>query len=494
MLFHEKDFLLLFMPIVLIGHIILKRISIRFIIVFFILSSASFYCIHNTYNIFIITSSIIINFLLGLCISIYPKERSYLVIGILFNILFLGFFKYSNFFIENINIIFGKNFNFTNIELPLAISFFTFQQIAYLVDTSKGSIKNKDFTIYSFFVLFFPQLIAGPIVRFQQIIEQILNPCFLKYNSNYFTAGFCLFSIGIAKKLIMADGISPLSESLFLIIESNRIPSITEAWIGMISFGLQIYFDFSAYSDMAIGLALMLGIRLPINFNSPYKALDIVDFWRRWHITLSEFLRDYLYIPLGGNRSGKLRGCLNALLVMTIGGLWHGASWTFFFWGVFHGILIGITHFARSLLKKSNLLSLVCSRIIFNRFFLFFLITISWVLFRSEDFLQAKIIYQSLFGMNGLDVTRSLNTYFINSDIRCNGFLPNRELDLTIIPFLPLFLIHVWYLPNSNHFIGYNQQIKKPSNLIQVFCLVIFFISIKISLEETLYEFIYFKF
>jgi alginate O-acetyltransferase complex protein AlgI len=362
------------------------------------------------------------------------------------------------------------------------------------VDTKKGLIKNSNFTIYSFFVLFFPQLIAGPIVRFQQIVEQVLTPSFLKYNSNYFIAGFCLFSIGIAKKLIMADGISTLADGLFFILDSNRVPSITEAWIGMVSFGLQIYYDFSAYSDMAIGLALMLGIQLPMNFNSPYKALNIVEFWRRWHITLSEFLRDYLYIPLGGNRSGKLRGCLNALLVMTIGGLWHGASWTFLFWGVFHGTLIGLTHFSSNLLKKRNPFSLILFRIIFNRYFLFFLITLSWVLFRSDNFLQAKIIYQSLFGMNGIDISRSLSSYFFYSEVRCNGFLPNKEIDLTILPFLPLFLIHVWYLPNSNHFIGLGKQVKKPSYLIQFFCLIIFFISIKISLEETFYDFIYFKF
>ena len=494
MLFQEKDFILLFMPVILLGCIILRKVSMKFIIVFLILSSASFYCIYNVYNVFVIVTSIVINFSIGLCILKFSKNHIYLIIGIAFNVLYLGFFKYSNFLIENINIIFDKEYDFLNIELPLAISFFTFQQIAYLVDSKKGFIKNKDITIYSFFILFFPQLIAGPIVRFQQIIKQIIDPSFLKYDSNYFAAGFCLFSIGMAKKLIMADGISTLPESLFLIIESNRIPSITEAWIGMISFGLQIYFDFSAYSDMAIGLALILGIQLPINFNSPYKALDIVDFWRRWHITLSEFLKDYLYIPLGGNRSGKIRGCLNALLVMTIGGLWHGASWTFLFWGVFHGILIGLTHFSRNLLKSSNLSSLILNRIIFNRYFLFFLITLSWVLFRSEDFLQAKIIYQSLFGMNGLDLTRSFSTYFIHANIRCNGFLPNSELDITALPFLPLFLIHVWYLPNSNHFAGLNKKIKKPSFLIQLFCLIIFFVSLKISLEETLYEFIYFNF
>ena len=494
MLFQEKDFILLFMPIILLGFIISRRISIKFILIFLIVSSASFYCIYNIYNIFVITTSIIINFLLGLCIYKYSKSNIFIVIGIAFNVLYLGFFKYSNFLIENINIIFNKEYDFINIELPLAISFFTFQQIAYLVDTKKGSIKNNDFTIYSFFILFFPQLIAGPIVRFQQIIKQIINPSFLKYNSNYFTAGFCLFSIGMAKKLIMADGISTIPEGLFFILETNRIPSISEAWIGMLAFALQIYFDFSAYSDMAIGLALMLGIRLPINFDSPYKALDIVDFWRRWHITLSQFLRDYLYIPLGGNRLGKLRGCLNALLVMTIGGLWHGASWTFLFWGMFHGTLIGLTHFSRNLLKGSHFSSVVLRRIIFNRYFLFFLITLSWVLFRSENFLQAKIIYQSLFGMNGLDITRSFSTYFINENIRCNGFLPNSEIDLTVLPFLPLFLIHIWYLPNSNHLIGLKNNIKKPSYILQFFCLIIFFISLKISLEETLYEFIYFNF
>lgn len=494
MLFHEKDFLLLFMPAVIIGYLILKKVSKSHIIILLALSSACFYCIHNTYNIFVITFSIIINFYLGFCISRYPKKKLFLVAGIIFNVTYLGIFKYSNFLIENINIILDTKFGYTDIELPLAISFFTFQQIAYLVDTKKGIIKVSNFRIYSFFVLFFPQLIAGPIVRFQQIVEQVHNLSFLKNSSNFLTAGFCLFSIGLVKKVIMADGIGTLTEGLFIILETNRIPSVAEAWIGMISFGLQIYFDFSAYSDMAIGLALMLGIHLPVNFNSPYKALNIVDFWRRWHITLSQFLRDYLYIPLGGNKQGKIRCCLNALLVMTIGGLWHGASWTFLLWGFFHGTLIGFTHFGTNFLKKRNPLSLILSQIILNKYFLFFLITLSWVLFRSDNFIHAKIIYQSLFGMNGIDISRSLGSYFLNLNIRCNGFLPNQELDITIIPFLPLFLIHVWYLPNSNQLICLNKKINEPSYPIQLLCLIFFFISIKISFEDTFYDFIYFKF
>ena len=494
MLFHEKNFLLLFMPAVFIGYLILKKVSKSYIITLLVLSSACFYCINNTYNIFVITFSIIINFYLGICISKYPEKNIFLVAGIIFNVIYLGIFKYSNFLIGNINIILNTKFGYTSIELPLAISFFTFQQIAYLVDTKRGLINGSNLRIYSFFVLFFPQLIAGPIVRFQQIVEQVQNLSFLRNSSIFFIAGFCLFSIGLAKKVMIADGIGTLTEDLFIIIESNRIPSLAEAWVGMVSFGLQIYFDFSAYSDMAIGLALMLGIRLPVNFNSPYKALNIIDFWRRWHITLSQFLRDYLYIPLGGNKLGKIRGCLNALLVMTIGGLWHGASWTFLLWGFFHGILIGFTHFSTNFLKKRNPLSLILSQIILNKYFLFFLITLSWVLFRSDNFLHAKIIYQSLFGMNGIDISRSLSSYFLNSNLRCNGFLPNQELDLTMIPFLPFFLIHVWYFPNSNQLIGLDKKIKKPSYLIQLLCLIFFFLSIKISLEDTFYDFIFFKF
>jgi D-alanyl-lipoteichoic acid acyltransferase DltB (MBOAT superfamily) len=494
MLFHQKDFLLLFMPAAIIGYLILKKLSRPHIVTLLILCSASFYCIYNIYNIFVITFSIIINFHLGSCIYKYPNKSIFLVIGIAFNVLYLGIFKYSDFIIENINIVLDTKYEYIGIELPLAISFFTFQQIAYLIDTKKGLIKSNDFKIYSFFVIFFPQLIAGPIVRFQQIVEQVHDQHFLKNSSNHFIAGFCLFSIGLAKKLIMADGISTLTEGLFIILESNKIPSIAEAWIGMISFGLQIYYDFSAYSDMAIGLALMFGIRLPINFDSPYKSQNIVDFWRRWHITLSQFLRDYLYIPLGGNRSGKIRGCLNALLVMTIGGLWHGASWTFLFWGFFHGTLIGLTHFSSNLLKKRNPLSLILNQIINNKYFLFFLITLSWVLFRSDNFLHAKIIYESLFGMNGIDISRSFSSYFSNSNVRCDGFLPNHTLDLTIIPFLPFFLIHVWYLPNSNQLIGLDKKIREPSNIIQLLCLIYFFISIKISFEDTFYDFIYFKF
>jgi len=239
----------------------------------------------------------------------------------------------------------------------------------------------------------------------------------------------------------------------------------------------------------------MIGINLPANFNSPYQATNIIDFWRKWHITLSQFLRDYLYIPLGGNRLGVPRSIFNSFLVMAIGGLWHGASWTFICWGFFHGLIIGITHIAKSILKgKTSTLNRLVHYLLFNRYNLFIIITLSWVLFRSENFNQAKIIYESMLGLNGFDLSRSMEQITFGSHIRHQGFLPNQELDITLIPFIPVLLSIVWFLPNSNIFIHEDKYSERISTAKLIACLIMFFLSVKLALENTSYEFIYFKF
>ena len=341
-------------------------------------------------------------------------------------------------------------------------------------------------------------MIAGPIVRFQNIIKQ-LNETKEIFNYQNIYTGFSLFSFGLFKKHFLADGVKPLADSLFDMTKTGFIPSISEAWIGSVSFGLQIYFDFSAYSDMAIGLALILGFKLPLNFDSPYKSKDIVDFWRRWHITLSEFLRDYLYFPLGGNRKGIPRGLLNAMIVMLLGGLWHGASWTFVIWGAFHGMLIGITHLLR-IFSDSNYgkMKILIHHLLLNKYTTFVFVTISWVLFRSENIQDSLIIYKSMFGLNGIDLGRSFIFLENFSLFKFNGFLPNKELDITLIPILPLFLIIVFYSPNLNEIFKINnfksEKIEPPSKLILFISGILFFFSIKISVENTIYEFLYFQF
>ncbi len=260
-----------------------------------------------------------------------------LIVGILGNLLLLGYFKYADFFISNFNVAVGSNISLLHITLPLAISFFTFQQIAYLVDSYKGKVRKHNFISYTAFVTFFPQLIAGPIVHHSEMMPQFENIKNKIINKNNIAKGFFIFSLGLFKKVIIADTFAIWTKSGF---DTSLTLNFLEGWATSLSYTFQLYYDFSGYTDMAIGAALFFNIHLPINFNSPYKATDIQDFWRRWHITLSRFLRDYVYIPLGGNRKGNYRTYLNLFLTFLVGGIWHGAGWTFIFWGFLHGVAI----------------------------------------------------------------------------------------------------------------------------------------------------------
>ena len=498
MLFHEQSFLLIFLPFVVLGYFLLIRYPKIIQHIFLLTCSLFFYGYYNLNHIFLIIFSILFNYNISSFIIRNKKlSKIALIIGLFSNILLLISFKYIDFIIYNFNFVFGQSKKNLEVELPLAISFFTFQQIAYLVDSKKGLIKNTNFIKYCLFIVFFPQLIAGPIVRFQQIINQ-LNSVKKQLKPENLLTGFCLFSFGLYKKHYLADGMKPIADSLFFIIDRGSNPSILESWIGSIAFGLQIYFDFSAYSDMAIGLALLFGIYLPLNFNSPYKSANITEFWRRWHITLSEFLRDYLYFPLGGNRKGLHRGIFNAMLVMILGGLWHGASWTFIAWGTYHGILIGLTHALKRYVGfNSKMISKSIDTICFNKFTTFVLVSIGWVFFRSENFQQARIVLESMFGLSGFDLSRSLKIINETEIIRFNGFLPNQELDITLLPMIPILLLIVWVMPNSNQILKLNPtkfSSKIPSKILLLVCGILFFFSIKISLENTVHEFLYFQF
>ena len=349
------------------------------------------------------------------------------------------------------------------------------------------------------YISFFPQLIAGPIVRCQQIIPQLKNGLLGKLTEPAFWTGFCFFAIGLFKKSCLADGIRPLAEPIFFASAQGVELTIIEAWIAACSFGLQIYFDFSAYSDMAIGLGFLCGIRLPINFDSPYKATSIVDFWRRWHITLSEFLRDYLYKPLGGNRYGVMRSVSNALIVMVLGGLWHGAAWTFVIWGLVHGLYIAINHIFRAFFRPSDDIShqsflSVC----LGRSLTFIAVTTAWVFFRSEEFGSAISMVQSMFGINGIDLPRTLDCGIKGNFIRFEGLLNNEVADITLIPFLFLLLGVVWILPNSANLLrlrhAFELPVKNPSRKIVFFCGILLFWGIKVSFESSTHEFLYFRF
>ena len=320
-----------------------------------------------------------------------------LIFGIVANLSLLGYFKYADFFIENFNIVAQTNINLFNLLLPLAISFFTFQQIAYLVDSYRQETKEYDFLNYALFVTFFPQLIAGPIVHHSEMMPQFANKWNAVKKYRNIALGLFIFSIGLFKKVVIADTFAVWATAGF---DTATTLNLFEAWATSLSYTFQLYFDFSGYTDMAIGIALLFNIKLPINFNSPYKARNIQDFWRRWHITLSRFLRDYVYIPLGGNKISSFRTYSNLLATFVIGGLWHGAGWTFVFWGFLHGMAL-VIHRAWSNLgfKMWTWLAWLIT---------FSFVNITWVFFRAKEWDDAIRILSSMFSLDNVVIALSL--------------------------------------------------------------------------------------
>ena len=346
MLFNSHIFLFLFLPLTwgFFKFACVHRVP-DVALALLLVASLVFYSYWNPPFFFLILFSILFNYSWGRIIEKTVKHdgkgKIWLYTGVAVNLLLIAYFKYGNFFMFNVSWLLGKEWVARDIFLPLGISFFTFQQIAYLIDCSRGLAKGHSFTKYALFVTFFPQLIAGPIVRYEDIIPQFSRLRTFAANYRNVAIGLTLLSLGLFKKAVIADTFSPWVAAAF---DNDSPLTLFEAWGGVLSYTFQIYFDFSGYSDMAVGLGKLFNIDIAINFNSPYKALSISDFWRRWHITLSSFLRDYLYIPLGGNRKGEIKRNVNLMATMLLGGLWHGASWNFVFWGGLHGLFLIVNH------------------------------------------------------------------------------------------------------------------------------------------------------
>jgi len=346
MLFSTYEFIFLFLPVTFFGYFYLnkKRLTTASK-AWLVVTSLFFYSWWNVAYLPLILVSMLFNYVVGSSLSEggqskkRPPRKLILTFGIISNVALLAYFKYADFLIENLNYIPDVQVDALNLALPLAISFFTFQQIAYLVDSYKLETKEYDFLNYAVFVSFFPQLIAGPIVHHKEMMPQFDNNRSKIINYQNVLMGLFIFSIGLFKKVVIADSLAVWVSSGFDVATTLNF---FEAWAVSLSYTFQLYFDFSGYVDMAIGLGLLFNIKLPINFNSPYKATNIQDFWRRWHMTLSRFLRDYVYIPLGGNRVGPFRVYFNLLATFVIGGIWHGAGWTFIFWGFLHGMALVI--------------------------------------------------------------------------------------------------------------------------------------------------------
>jgi D-alanyl-lipoteichoic acid acyltransferase DltB (MBOAT superfamily) len=407
MLFNSGAFLFAFLPIALLGYLLLSRIvRSEYLYLWLILASLFFYGWWYPPYLSLLICSILINYYLGAILRSSRKRRKpVLILGVLFNLGLIAYFKYALFFVENFNELAGSDFHVAHIALPLAISFFTFQQIAYLVDSYRHEVLPHGIVKYGLFVSFFPQLIAGPIVHHSEFFSQI-DAKIPTVTHDKLAMGLSIFFIGLFKKVIIADQLALYATPVFNNAESGKVLTFFEAWGGVLSYTHQLYFDFSGYSDMAIGLALLFGIYLPLNFNSPYKATSIIDFWRRWHITLSHFLRNYLYITLGGNRKGARQRYINLMVTMMLGGLWHGASWTFVAWGTLHGVYLVINHLWRSLLTAFNCRCI--TNFIFYKLIAFVLtylaVIIAWVFFRAGSFTAALSILQSMSGLNGISL------------------------------------------------------------------------------------------
>lgn len=321
------------------------------------------------------------------------QRRALMLFGVTGNVVALAYYKYAGFLLSNIDLVFGLNLPASEIVLPLGISFFTFQQIAFLVDAYKGKAAHADFLNYGVFITFFPQLIAGPIVHHREMMPQLSRQKIFGCGFDRFAVGWTIFIIGLFKKVVLADYFDQFATPVFAAADQGQSLHFSEAWIGALAYTFQIYFDFSGYSDMATGLARLFGVRLPLNFYSPYKAANIIDFWRRWHLTLSRFLRDYLYIPLGGNRRGVARRYVNLIVTMLLGGLWHGAGWNFLIWGGMHGVLLAANHaWRRQGLRMKPFLSTALT---------FLAVVSAWVFFRAETFSGAAYMLSAMADFSG---------------------------------------------------------------------------------------------
>lgn len=404
MLFNSTIFIFAFLPLTLAVYFALGRLSIPAARLWLAVASLFFYAWWHPPYLALLCASIVFNFVIGWLLQFPEKphvkrfRRWLLGLGLAFNIGFLGYFKYRNFLIENFDALTGAGFNVAHIALPLAISFFTFQKIAYLVDSYLRKVKETNFINYVLFAAFFPQLIAGPIVHYSEIFPQFKKADTYRFHWVNFTDGLTLFMLGLAKKVVLADEFARYSDVVFDGAQGGAAISLVPAWAGALSYTLQLYFDFSGYCDMAVGLAKMFNIDLPLNFWSPYKSVNIIEFWKRWHMTLSRFLRDYVYIPLGGNRYGEFKRYRNLLLTMLIGGIWHGAGWTYVLWGALHGFALAGNHLwqrwrgarARNSVTRIGAHALTM-----------LVVVAGWVIFRSPSLAAADSVFSGMLGRHG---------------------------------------------------------------------------------------------
>jgi len=406
MLFNSLPYILVFLPLTLAGWFALARLNPRGGRLWLAAASLLFYGWWDWRYLALLLGSIAFNYgasrLIAGAASARRRHRL-LAASVAIDLALLGWFKYADFFQASLAALAGTHWAPLGVALPLGISFFTFTQIAFLVDTSAGKVREADPLDYLLFVTFFPHLLAGPVLHHAEMMPQFADPRTSRPRAEMISTGLTLFMIGLVKKVVLADGIAPVASLVFDATAAGGSPGMAEAWAAALAYSFELYFDFSGYTDMALGAARLFGIVLPINFASPYQAASPIEFWRRWHMTLSRFLRDYLYIPLGGNRLGPARRHANLFLTMLLGGLWHGAAWTFVAWGAFHGLLLILNHGWRAIAARLGLqaLSATAPARLAGWALTFLAVMLGWVLFRADGFMTAARMYASLAGRGG---------------------------------------------------------------------------------------------
>ncbi|MEO5374073.1 MAG: MBOAT family protein [Alphaproteobacteria bacterium] len=426
MLFASAEYLFVFLPLVVVATAAAVRLGgARAAMAVLIAASLVFYGWHDPAMVALLLAGMAVNYALGVRLAAAPS-RGLLALGIALDLAVLGWFKYMGFFAGIVAGLGGQKVEVSAVALPLAISFLVFQQIAWLVDCRAGRAVRLSPLDFGLFVAFFPQLLAGPIVRAGETPPQFAAPGAFRIDRRDLGVGVALLALGLFKKVGLADGLAPLADSVFQ--ASGRVGAV-DAWGGALAYTLQIYFDFSGLSDMAIGSARLVGIRLPANFLSPYRATSISEFWQRWHVSLSRFLRDYLYISLGGNRRGQVRHVSALVTTMMLGGLWHGAGWTFVTWGALHGVYLAVYHFWRRTAGKRLAASGLRSAL--SCLLTVVAVAVAWVFFRAASFTEASGVLAGMAGLRGLE-----------------GLAPPL-LDGHALAWIGGLLAAVWVLPNS---------------------------------------------
>jgi len=454
MLFNSHVFIFAFLPAVLAAFFIVASLGGRQpAIAVLVAASLFFYGWWNPAYLLLLGLSVLVNYALALAIAQAHARsgdggaRPLLWLGVAINIGLIGYFKYAGFLAGSVNGLIGTHIDAGDIVLPLAISFFTFQQIAYLADVRQGQPPERDFWRYCLFVTFFPQLIAGPIVHHREMLPQFAQDRTFQLRADNLAIGFTIFAIGLFKKVVIADSLATVATPVFTAAEGGAELDFFQAWSGAFAYSLQLYFDFSGYSDMAIGIARLFGIRLPLNFDAPYRATSIIDFWRRWHMTLSRFLRDYLYIPLGGNRHGPARRHVNLMITMLLGGLWHGAGWTFVVWGGLHGLMLVVNHLWHRAFpwRLETWWSLAIARLV-----TFLAVTLAWVFFRAESFGGAIAVFEGMVNLPHTLAPRlgPLTDVLLALGFRFDGAYISFENKLSVL-WLAFWIAFLWFLPTT---------------------------------------------